>query len=76
MTLENHVYRPWRRGTANDPIVIDGETLQSIREWLAPLDRKLETLPIEEQQAFIDSCRREAVIKWPWWFPNCHVYVE
>lgn len=72
------VYRGVRsgRGTRLDPILISHEEYQAIREWVGPLESKLITLPESEQDAFIQECRKEALRRWPWWFPNVHVYIS
>lgn len=63
-------------GTAYDPILISHEEYEEIRQWLKPLDLKLVALPEDEQEEFIKECRKEAVRRWPWWFPNVHVHIS
>lgn len=74
----NPVYdaKIWARGTRSDPIPITHEEYAEIRGWVLPLDAKLESLPKEKQEDFIKECRREAAKRWPWWFPNVHVYIS
>lgn len=64
------------RGTRLNPIRISHEEYAEIREWLKPLELKLAGLPEDEQEAFIEEWRKEAVRRWPWWFPNVHVYIS
>lgn len=70
------VSRAWRDGTPERPFIISMKTFRDIRNWAHPKELALELLPIHQQQEFIAACRVEAVTIWPWWYPNCHVYVE
>ena len=66
----------WSRGTALDPILLTHEEYVEIKAWVGPLEAKLESLPKEEQEDFIKECRRDAVKRWPWWYPNVHVSIS
>ena len=63
------------RGTPLDPIRLTHEEYAEIIAWRSSKDSKLESLPEEEQEEFIKECRREAVKRWPWWYPYVHVSI-
>lgn len=62
-------------GTYERPIRATKAEIERFLAWRTPLDKRLEELPISEQQDFIMKCRADCRSRWPKFFPNAIVEI-